>query len=347
MDVKGASGVGGEGPVVIEVIRGAMVESRHVGAAAVVAADGKIAASWGDIDAPVMARSAIKPLQAIPLVESGAADRFRLGQVEIALACASHSGEARHVEAVRNWLTRIGLSENDLECGAHAPRSLPVFEAFVREGAPLTPAFNNCSGKHTGFLTTAVHRGEPTRGYIRDDHPVQRRLLDLYGELAQLDLSRTPAGIDGCGIPTVGVPLRHMARAMANMADPVRLPEPRARAIHRIRDAMNAEPFYVAGSGRFCTRVNGALKNVAQVKTGAEGVFCAMLPMLRLGVALKIWDGTARAAEVAMAAILRHFGLMTEAQFDGAVRPPVLNVAGLEVGEIRPAASWLGSTAAA
>jgi L-asparaginase II len=293
-----------------------------------------------------MARSAIKPLQAIPLVESGAADRFSLGQIEIALACASHSGEARHVEAVRNWLAKIGLSENDLECGAHAPRSLPVFEAFVREGARLTPAFNNCSGKHTGFLTTAVHRGEPTRGYIRHDHPVQQRLLELYGELAQLDLSRSPAGIDGCGIPTVGVPLRRMARAMANMAHPVHLSERRAQAIDRIREAMNAEPFYTAGTGRFCTRVNGALKGVAQVKTGAEGVFCAILPTLRLGVALKIWDGTARASEVAMAAILRHLGLMTEVQFDSIARPPVLNVTGLEVGVIRPAASWLGTAAA-
>jgi L-asparaginase II len=336
-------GVPSDNPVVIEVTRGAMVESRHIGAAAIMKIDGSVAASWGDIDAPVMARSAIKPLQAIPLVESGAADRFGLTDRQLSLACASHNGEPRHVEAVRSWLATIGLSEDDLECGAHAPGRLPVFEAWIREGATLTAAYNNCSGKHTGFLCTAVHKGEATRGYIRHDHPVQQRLLGIYEQLAQVDLSRAPMGTDGCGIPTVGVPLRHMALAMANMANPVRLPEARARAIRRIRDAMNAEPFYMAGTGRFCTRINDALKGVAQVKTGAEGVYCAMLPTLGLGVALKIWDGTARASEVAMAAILRHLGLLGDAAFDAAVSPPILNVVGLRVGDIHPAASWLGA----
>lgn len=332
-------------PVVIEVTRGPMVESRHLGAAAVMKIDGAVEAAWGDIDTPVMARSAIKPLQAIPLVESGAADRFGLTDVQLALACASHNGEPAHVAAVRAWLATIGLSEADLECGAHAPGRLPIFEAFVRSGSQLTPAFNNCSGKHTGFLTTAVHKGEPTRGYIRREHPVQQRLLGIYEQLAQCDLSRAPVGSDGCGIPTIGVPLRHMALAMANMANPARLPDARAAAIRRLRAAMNAEPFYMAGTGRFCTRVNGALKGVAQVKTGAEGVFCAMLPTLGLGVALKIWDGAGRASEVAMAAILRHFGLLTDAQFDEAVMPPVLNVVGLKIGDIRPASAWLGGGA--
>ncbi|WP_218574751.1 asparaginase [Reyranella sp. CPCC 100927] len=332
-------------PVVIEVTRGNMIESRHVGAAAVMKIDGSAVEAWGDIDSPVMARSAIKPLQAIPLVESGAADRFGLTDMHLSLACASHNGEPRHVEAVRAWLGAIGLGESDLECGAHAPTRLPIFEDFVRSGAPLTAAFNNCSGKHTGFLTTAMHKGEPTRGYIRRDHPVQQRLLGIYEQLAQCDLTRAPLGIDGCGIPTVGVPLRHMALAMANLANPARLPEVRAKAIRRIRAAMNAEPFYMAGTGRFCTRINGALKDVAQVKTGAEGVYCGMLPTLGLGVALKIWDGNGRAAEVALAAILRHLGVLADMQFDAAITPPVLNVAGLTVGDIRPAASWLGATA--
>src|SRR5689334_3052962 len=135
-----------EKPVVIEVTRGAMVESRHVGAAAIMRADGKVVESWGDIDAPVMARSAIKPIQAIPLVESGAADRFGLTDTQVSLACASHSGEARHVEAVRAWLAKIGLSEADLECGAHVPGRLPIFEQFIKDGVPVTQAFNNCSG---------------------------------------------------------------------------------------------------------------------------------------------------------------------------------------------------------
>lgn len=330
-------------PIVVEVRRGAVVESRHVGAGVVSRSDGTIVEAWGDIDVAVLARSAIKPIQALPLVESGAADRFGLTDVQISLACASHNGEARHVEAVRAWLTRVGLSEADLECGAHAPTRLPVYEAFLRTGAPLTAAFNNCSGKHTGFLTTAVHLGEPTSGYITAAHPVQRRITAIYGELSGVDLSSAPAGTDGCGIPTIGVPLRGMARAMANMADPSRLSEARAKAAVRIRAAMNAEPFFMAGTGRFCTRINGALAGVAQVKTGAEGVFCGMLPTLGLGVALKMWDGAPRASEVAMAAILRHLGLLSSADFDAAINPPIVNVVGLRVGDIRPAAAWLGA----
>lgn len=334
-----------EKPVVIEVTRGAMVESRHVGAAAIMRSDGKVVESWGDIDAPVMARSAIKPIQAIPLVESGAADRFGLSDTQLSLACASHNGEARHVAAVREWLAKVGLSEADLECGAHAPARLAIFERFVKEGAPLTPAFNNCSGKHTGFLTTAAHLGEPTNGYIRADHPVQKRIAAIYGELGRADLSRAPVGSDGCGIPTLGVPLRVMATAMAAMADPSRLKGPRVAAIVRIRAAMNAEPFFMAGTGRFCTRINSALPGVAQIKTGAEGVYCGMLPTLGVGVALKIWDGTGRAAEVAMANILRHLGVLDAGRYADAINPPILNVVGARVGDIRPAASWLGVAA--
>ncbi|MGE0423372.1 MAG: asparaginase [Reyranellaceae bacterium] len=334
-----------EKPVVIEVTRGAMVESRHVGAAAIMRPDGKVVESWGDIDAPVMARSAIKPIQAIPLVESGAADRFALTDRQLSLACASHNGEAQHVEAVRSWLASIGLSEADLECGAHAPTRLPIFERFVRDGVPLTPAFNNCSGKHTGFLTTAVHLGEPTRGYIRADHPVQKRIAAIYGELGRFDPSRAPSGSDGCGIPTLGVPLRAMATAMAAMADPSRLKQSRVAAIVRIRAAISAEPFFMAGTGRFCTRINGALPGIVQIKTGAEGVYCAMLPTLGVGVALKIWDGAGRAAEVAMARILHHLGVLDARHYADAINPPILNVVGARVGDIRPAASWLGAAA--
>ena len=334
-----------EKPVVIEVTRGAMVESRHLGAAAIMRPDGKVVESWGDIDAPVMARSAIKPIQAIPLVESGAADRFGLTDTQLSLACASHNAEPRHVAAVREWLARVGLSEADLECGAHAPTRLAMFERFLREGAPLTPAFNNCSGKHTGFLTTAVHLGEPTKGYIAAGHPVQRRIAAIYGELGRFDPSRAPSGSDGCGIPTLGVPLRAMATAMAAMADPSRLKQSRVAAIVRIRAAMNAEPFFMAGTGRFCTRVNGALAGVAQIKTGAEGVYCGMLPTLGLGVALKIWDGATRASEVAMASILRHLGVLDARHYADALNPPVLSAVGARIGDIRPAASWLGVAA--
>lgn len=330
------------GAVVIEVTRGPVVESRHEGIAAVVRADGTVVASWGDIDAPILPRSANKPIQAMAFVESGAVERFGLGNEHIALSCASHSGEPRHVETVQAWLKRVGLGEGDLECGTHAPRLPQTVEALIRANGVPTAAYNNCSGKHSGFLTTAVQYGEPTRGYIKYDHPVQRRLRDIMSDLCGLDAHAFPHGTDGCGIPTLATPLTSLARAMASMADPSRLSNRHAEAATRIRAAMNAEPFMVAGSGRFCTRINGALPGVAQVKTGAEGVFCAMLPTLGLGVALKMWDGAGRAAEVAMAALLDHLGVLPAAQRDEVLHPAIKNVVGLLVGEMRPAKSWLG-----
>ncbi|HLJ19996.1 MAG TPA: asparaginase, partial [Stellaceae bacterium] len=242
-------------PVLVETTRGEMVESRHTGAAAVVDAAGRIVRSWGDIDAPVFARSAIKPLQALPLVETGAAERFGLGPVELALACASHRGEPIHVETVKRWLARADLGPQDLECGAHAPGNAAAAEALIRAGEAPSAVHNNCSGKHSGFLTTARHRGEPTRGYIGPDHPVQVRVRAVLEEMSGLDLSRAPRGTDGCGIPVIGISLRGMARAMARLADPKGLPAERAAASTRILDAMAAAPLMVSGTGTFNTVV--------------------------------------------------------------------------------------------
>jgi L-asparaginase II len=330
------------GPVVVEVTRGPVVESRHEGIAAVVKADGTVVESWGDIEATILPRSANKPIQAMAFVESGAVERFGLGNEHIALACASHSGEPRHVETVRAWLAKVGLSEADLECGTHPPRLQSTIESLARDNKLPTAAYNNCSGKHSGFLTTALTYGEPTKGYIKYDHPVQQRLRAVMSDLCGLKADDFPHGIDGCGIPTLATPLRRLAQAMAAMADPSGLSSKHADAAQRIRAAMNAEPFMVAGSGRFCTRVNEAAPGVIQVKTGAEGVFCGMLPTLGLGVAVKMWDGAARASEIAMATLLHHLGVLPASQRDEALHPPVKNVVGLLVGEMRPAKSWLG-----
>jgi L-asparaginase II len=329
-------------PVAVEVTRGPVVESRHEGIAAVVKPDGTVVASWGDIDAAILPRSANKPIQAMAFVESGAIERFGLGNEHIALACASHYGETRHVDTVRAWLAKLGLSEDDLECGAHMPRLQASLEDLLRAGKTATAAYNNCSGKHSGFLTTAVQYGEPTRGYIKYDHPVQRRLREVMSDLCGLDANAFPYGTDGCGIPTLATPLKSLARAMASMADPSRLSNKHAEAASRIRAAMNAEPFMMAGTGAFGTRINGALPGVAEVKGGAEGVFCGMLPGLGLGVALKMWDGAGRASEIAMAALLNHLGVLPADQRDEILHPPVRNVVGLLVGEMRPAKSWLG-----
>ncbi len=323
-------------PVLVEVTRGAMVESRHCGAFAVVDVEGRVIASAGDTERPIYARSAIKPLQAIPLVESGAAEAFGLGDAEIALACASHRGEARHVETVTAWLARIGCSVADLECGAHLPSNQRALAELLGARGAAHAAHNNCSGKHTGFLTLARHLGLATQGYIRLEHGVQQRVLGTLESMTGLDLGAAPRGIDGCGIPVIAVPLGNLALAMARLADPADQPEPRQAACARIRAAMAAEPFMVSGSGQFCTRVISETGGRALVKTGAEGVFCGALPESGLGIALKIDDGAGRAAEVAMAGLLARFGPLDAAH---ELRAPQLhNRAGARVGELRPPA---------
>lgn len=331
-------------PVLVEVMRGDLVESRHRGAAAVVDATGKVVMSWGDTERPVFARSAIKPMQALPFVESGAADRYGLGPTELALSCASHHGEAVHAEAVAAWLARVGLSADDLECGTHLPHDVPSAHAILRAGKEPSALHSNCSGKHSGFLTTARHFGEETRGYVAADHPVQRRVTQALGEMCGIDLARAPYGTDGCGIPVIGIPLAAMARGMARMADRAGLPAERSEAARRLLDAMREFPVMVDGTGGFPTVLMQVAGAKLRIKPGAEGVFCGSLPGLGYGIALKIDDGAGRAAEVAMGGILERLGLFSDderAKLDELLRPAIRNVAGRLVGSIRPSAALL------
>jgi L-asparaginase II len=325
-------------PTLIEVTRGEMVESRHRVAVAVVDAQGKLVESWGDIERPIYGRSAVKPLQALPLLETGAADNFGLGEPEIALACASHNGEPLHTDRVRRWLARIGCEISDLECGAHLPLHEPTMLQLIANGGDLTAIYNNCSGKHSGFLTTARHEGEPTRGYVRYEHPVQQRVTRAMSEMTGLDLSRAPRGIDGCGIPVLGLPLRAMALGLARMADPRKLSADRANACKRILQSVMAWPMLVGGTGRFGSTLMATLKGRFLLKGGAEGVYAGILPSLGLGVAIKADDGAGRAAETAMAQTLRRLKLISAAEtkmLADLLTPPVLNRALLEVGRIR------------
>ncbi len=330
-------------PVLIEATRGPAAESRYRGAACVCDAAGAVVAAWGDVDRPVFPRSAIKPVQTMALVASGAADRFALSAEELALASASHGGEPRHVEVVTAWLARLGLGVEDLECGAHAPSNAAAAAALVRAGRAPTAAHNNCSGKHAGMLAQARHLGAPTAGYVEHDHPAQRAWADLLGELGGVDLSKAPRGRDGCSIPTFAVPLRALALAAARFAGPGGLGDGLAAAAERVRAAMAAHPFLVAGSGRFDTRVIGATGGRALVKTGAEGVHFGALPGRGLGIALKIEAGVRSAAECAMAALLDHLGAFDGAapgEVEALLRPRIVNWNGHETGVVRTAAGW-------
>jgi L-asparaginase II len=329
-------------PILVDVIRGDMVESAHRGQVVVADAAGKIVRSLGDVDRLVYPRSAIKPIQALPLIETGAADGFGLGDEELALACASHRGEALHVEKVAAWLAKTGLGEADLECGTHPPRHEPSYQGMLRAGGAPSQLHNNCSGKHAGFLSTAKWLREPTRSYIEPDHPVQQRVTRTVGDMVGLDLSRAPRGRDGCGIPVIALPLRALATAMARLADPSRLNEDRRVAAKRLLDAMAAAPFMVAGTGRIATRVMSVAGATVRLKPGAEGVYCAALPTLGLGIALKIDDGGERASDLAMASVLDRLGCFTPEQRSSLAQflvPPLTTVTGREAGQLRPTAA--------
>lgn len=325
-------------PVLVEVTRGGRVESRHAGAFAVVDAEGGVVLSAGDIERPVFPRSAVKVIQALPLVESGAADRFGLDDEALALACASHGGEPRHATVAARMLAAAGQGVAQLECGAHWPSHAGAARALACTGAEPSALHNNCSGKHAGFVCLACGTDTAPAGYIQPGHAVQRQVKAALEEVTGFRLEEGSHGIDGCSIPTYAIPLRALALGFARIGTGHGLEPVRAAAAARLRAAVAAHPFMVAGSERFDTRVMEALGARAFVKVGAEGVFCAALPELGLGVALKCDDGASRAAEVVMAGLLRRLlplGEAEEAVLAPLAAPVLRNWNGLEVGRMR------------
>ncbi len=330
--------------LLVEVIRNRTVESRHFGAAVVCDFKGAVVESWGDINHLVFPRSALKPMLAIHLVESGASDQYSLSDAELSLACSSHQGEQMHQTLVQSWLTRLGLTEDHLACGAVLPEHTESAHQLLASGQQGCRIHHNCSGKHTGFLTTALHLELPLDNYHLEDHPLQQLSMDILSDLADIDLKQYPMGIDGCGLPAPTMPLLQLARAMARFAKPVDLSDDRAQAIHRLHEAITNEPLYIAGHGSVVSELNEVTKGSVLAKTGAEGVVTAALPEQGLGIAVKIADGSNRARSVALLAILDYLGALSDEekhQLQAHIAPTIVNSRGLAVGEIRPAASWL------
>ncbi|WP_309084127.1 asparaginase [Chelativorans sp.] len=327
-------------PVLVEVLRGGVVESRHRGAVAVADADGRLALEIGDVGRPVFPRSAVKAIQALPLLESGAADALGFGNREIALACASHSGEPAHTELARTMLAKAGLDEDAYECGAHWPTGHKALIELARSGGEPGQIHNNCSGKHAGFLCTCVHRGIDHHGYVGHAHPLQEMVREALEDVTGAAHTSDMRATDGCSIPTYAVPLKNLAQGFARMATGAGLSRGRAAAARRILSACMAEPFYVAGTGRADTAMMEAGRGRIFTKTGAEGVFCAAIPELGLGIALKCDDGAGRAAEVMVAAVLRLL-LAADDPLRAALavmaRPVLKNWREIEVGLMRPA----------
>lgn len=308
-------------PLVVEVTRGGVVESHHEVDVAIVGADGH-RSGFGKPQRWTLARSSMKPIQAFPLVATGAADAFDLDQGHLALSCASHSGESRHVDTVADWLHRLGFDTDTLECGAHLPLHETSAHALVHDEIAPDRRHNNCSGKHAGFLTVCRHLGIDPAGYLHPEHPVQAHHVTKATEAAcGVNLSDQTPVIDGCGIPIWGMPLANLAQGWATLAT--------TDEGRRLFAAMQAEPFLVAGTGRMCTRIMEASSGLA-VKTGAEGVFSGVHVESGLAWSLKARDGATRAAEAAVLWLMRDLGFAVDVELG-----PVRNHAGREVGAVR------------
>jgi L-asparaginase II len=322
-------------PILAQAWRGEIVESFHRGAFVVADAAGRVVHAGGDIDRPVYPRSAVKALQALPLVDTGAAERFGLVDEELALACASHGGEARHVEVAARMLAKAGLDASALECGTHWPGNEAAARALAAQRAAPGPLHNNCSGKHAGFvcvgcLLAGAGRDADAaraflRGYVEPAHPVMREVGAAIEAATGMRLADAPMATDGCSIPTFALPLRALALAFARLGTGIGLSPGHARAAARLRAAVAAAPFMVAGTGRLDTGLMQRLGARLFCKVGAEGVYCASLPELGLGLALKMDDGnTARAAEVALVALVD--ALLPLAEDDRAFLAPLRDV---------------------
>ncbi|MFX0543013.1 asparaginase [Roseovarius sp. S4756] len=323
-----------------EIWRGPIAESLHLGHAVICGPGGEVIEAWGDPDVTVYPRSSCKMLQALPLIESGAADAAGLGSEHLALACASHQGAAIHTDRVARWVADLGLGEADFRCGAHMPSDEAAAHALIRAHEAPCQLHNNCSGKHAGFLTLNRHLdGAPD--YIELDHPVQRACLSAFEEVTG---EASPGyGIDGCSAPNFLTSLHGMGRAMAYFATAREGADTRQTAAARLRDAMIAHPDLVAGEGRACTLLMRACTEPVALKTGADGFFIAILPQRGLGVALKIADGGTRGAECAIAALLVRLGAL-EADHPSTrtfMNKTVTNWRGFETGMIKPASALL------
>ncbi|UPG73377.1 asparaginase [Roseomonas gilardii subsp. gilardii] len=331
-----------EDPVLVEVTRGPEVESRHAGAFAVVDAGGGLVLSAGDVERPVFPRSAVKVIQALPLIESGAADRFGLTEAELALACASHSGEPLHAQTAAAMLRKAGQDAGCLECGIHWPSNVQAARDLARSGAEATALHNNCSGKHAGFVCTACALGVDVAGYVRPDHRVQQEVKAALEDVTGTTLDAARRGTDGCSIPTYAIPLRALAHGFARIGTGHGFGPARAAAAKRLRAAVAANPFLVAGTKRADTVIMEALGERAFTKVGAEGVFCAALPEQGLGIAIKCDDGAGRAAEVVLATLLLRLldpGEAARNVLAPLANPVLRNWNGIEVGTLRPAAA--------
>jgi L-asparaginase II len=325
------------GVPLVGVRRGPRLESVHAVAACACDADGNVLLALGTIDEPVFLRSAAKPFITAAGVRAGTIERFGFEDRELAVMSASHNGEPFHIDVVRAILARIGATESDLRCGAHAPSYPPAAQALHAAGERPTALHNNCSGKHAGILALARVLDAPLEGYLDPTHPAQRAILAFCERVSDDEFGADTLAIDGCGIPTYATSLRHAARSFARLATLAQVDAADAEALARVRAAIVAEPDYLAGTKRFDTDLIRAGNGRIVGKVGAEAVHACALLDGGIGLALKVVDGARRAVPPAVLGLLQQLGALSEdavAALDAYARAPIANVAGTLVGEI-------------
>lgn len=302
---------------------------------AVCDADGRLTAVVGSPGVVTFARSSTKPIQAVPLVESGAADRFGLTDDLLALCCASHNSEPRHVEGAAAILAATGLDESYLHCGPHPPNNRRIYEQIMREGRALTALYSNCSGKHAGMLALARHMNADSATYLQPDHPVQRAILNVLSDLSGVCAGEIRFGTDGCGVPAFALSMGGWARAFSRFAAPD--DSPRGRAMARISGAMRRYPGMVAGENRFDTELMEASGGTLMAKSGAEGFLAVVMPGERMALVAKSLDGSERALFPAVIRALRQLGALSDealTRLAGWAAPAIVNTRGEVVGRI-------------
>jgi len=295
-----------QGPLVVDILRGKIVESSHLIDAVVLDSKNQVIAEYGDSQRPVFPRSAIKMIQAIPFVESGAAEHFQLSEDFLALACGSHQGEEQHTVRIKIWLEKLGKNENILACGPHYPFDEIAKFSLIQEHLKPSRIHNNCSGKHCGIISTSIFLKENPSNYQSYDHPAQVRLRNTLTRLSGINFDQAPWGIDGCGIPTYAVPLMATTRALNNIFQ--------SESGLKILNAVKKFPEMISGSHGFCSEIIKKSLGKSIAKGGAEGVYSAFIPEAGVSFALKTRDGAHRAAELSTIFLLSKFGGLSESQ---------------------------------
>lgn len=323
------------------VLRNTLTESVHYADAVVVDHKGRLIASAGSPQRVTFLRSASKPLQVIPLLMDGLDEKYGFTTEELAVMCASHSGTLEHVQLVRSALEKIGLDDSYLQCGIHEPFDKATAEFIKLNDIELTPAFHNCSGKHTGMLAQCVYHKWPLENYFLLDHPVQQRILKIVSWFFEMPPETVEIGIDGCGVPVFGVPLYNAALAFAKLGKPEVLPEEYKVPAEKVVNAMTSHPRLVAGKGRFDTEFMLAFKGAFLSKGGAEAVQLVSVVNRGLGIAVKVVDGSSRALGAITLEVLRQLGLVTAEDLSSETlkdqyMPPVKNHRQEVVGSIKP-----------